>query len=202
MLAIQRSGALANIELSHGGKYGGLVSIGGECTDNRTSYGPSEEILVTGEHVHEMGKEMILHIVECYGKAAAMCVNAGFDMVMVHAAHGWLLNQFLSLAENRRTDEYGGSQPENRARFLLMVLDEVRRVVGPGFPIELRMNGDDLIDGAMTPEDYIQLARIVEDKVDLNQCFLRLSRKRGAVCADTPVDVFGAWMQCISGGGY
>ena len=166
VLAIQRSGALANIELSHGGKYGGLMSIAGEGTANRTAYGPSEEDLPTGEHVYEMSKEMILHIVGCFGRAAAMCKASGFDMVMVHAAHGWLFNQFLSPSENRRTDEFGGNL-ENRARFLLMALDEVRRAVGPGFPIELRMNGDDFLAGAMTREDYIELAQIVESKVDL-----------------------------------
>lgn len=166
VLAIQRSGALANIELSHGGKYGGLVSIAGEETASRKAYGPSEEDLPTGEHVYEMGKELIMHIVKSYGNAAALCKKAGFDMVMVHAAHGWLFNQFLSPLENKRTDEFGGSL-FNRARFLMLALDEVRKVVGPGFPIELRLNGDDFMEGAMTRDEYIELAKMLEDKVDL-----------------------------------
>lgn len=166
VLAIQRSGALANIELSHGGKYGGLMSIAGEETATRKAYGPSEEDLPTGEHVYEMSKELIMHIVERYENAAKMCKKAGFNMVMVHAAHGWLFNQFLSPLENRRTDEFGGSLA-NRARFLMLALDAVRSAVGPGFPIELRLNGDDFIKGAMTREEYIELAQMLEDKVDL-----------------------------------
>ena len=163
---IKRHGALANIELSHGGKYGGIVSVAGELKEGKTAYGPSEETLTTGEHVYEMPKEKIQELVEYYGKAAQMAKRAGFDMVNVHAAHGWLFSQFLSPIQNNRTDEYGGSF-QNRARFLLEALDEVRRIVGPGFPIEIRMNGDDLVEGGLHLDDYVALAQLVEDKVDL-----------------------------------
>ncbi len=163
---IKRHGALANIELSHGGKYGGIVSVAGELKEGKVAYGPSEEHLASGEHVYEMPKEMIQSLVCAYGKAAGMAKRAGFDMVNVHAAHGWLFSQFLSPLQNHRTDEYGGSL-ENRARFFLEALDEVRRVVGPGFPIEVRMNGDDFVAGGLHLEDYIEFARLIEDKVDL-----------------------------------
>lgn len=163
---IKRHGALANIELSHGGKYGGLVSVGGEAKEGKTAYGPSEEFLSTGEHIHEMPKEMIKDLEKYYGKAAIMAKRAGFDMVNVHAAHGWLFSQFLSPAQNHRTDEYGGCL-ENRARFFLETLDEVRRCLGPGFPIEVRMNGDDFVEGGMHLEDYVALAQLIEPKVDL-----------------------------------
>lgn len=163
---IKRHGALANIELSHGGKYGGLVSVGGESKEGKIAYGPSEEILPTGEHIYEMPKEMIKELVSYYGKAAVMAKRAGFDMVNVHAAHGWLFSQFLSPLQNHRTDEYGGSL-ENRARFFLEALDEVRRQVGPNFPIECRLNGDDFVEGALHLEDYVQVAKMIEDKVDL-----------------------------------
>jgi thioredoxin reductase len=113
-----------------------------------------------------MGREMILDIVKAYGKAAKLCKNARFDMVMIHAAHGWLFNQFLSPLQNKRDDEFGGSL-ENRARFLMLALDEVRKAVGPNIPIELRLNGDDFIKGAMSEEDYKELAEIVQHKVDL-----------------------------------
>ncbi|MBM6990351.1 MAG: FAD-dependent oxidoreductase [Mobilibacterium timonense] len=165
-MAIKRHGALANIELSHGGKYGGLNSIGGEGTADRTSYGPSEEDLPTGEHVYEMPVELIQHIVKAYGIAAKRVKDCGFDMINVHAGHGWLFNQFLSPVQNHRTDEFGGSL-ENRARFLMMALDECRKAVGPRFPIEVRMNGDDFMKGGMTLEDYVELAKLIEDKVDL-----------------------------------
>lgn len=166
VLAIKRAGALANIELSHGGKFGGLISIAGEETAERKSYGPSEEFHSSGEQVHEMSRELIGHIVSQYGRAAERVKNAGFDMLMIHAGHGWLFNQFLSPKENRRCDEFGGSL-ENRARFLMMVLEKIRKVVGPGFPVELRMNGDDFIEGGMHLSHYLELAKMVQDKVDL-----------------------------------
>ena len=164
--AINRHGAIANIELSHGGKFAGITSIGGDVLNDNVAYGPSEETLPTGEHVYEMPKEIINEIINSYGKAAAKAKRAGFEMVMVHAAHGWLFNQFLSPAENRRTDEFGGSL-ENRARFLILALDEVRSAVGPGFPIQLRLNGDDFTKGGIHLEDYKELAKILDSKVDL-----------------------------------
>ena len=163
---IKRRGALANIELSHGGKYGGLVSVGGDVKDGKVAYGPSEEVLPTGEHVYEMSKEMIHELVKYYGQAAIMAKRAGFDMVNVHAAHGWLFSQFLSPLQNHRTDEYGGSL-ENRARFFLETLDEVRACVGKDFPIEVRMNGDDFVEGGMHLDDYVEFAKLIEDKVNL-----------------------------------
>ena len=163
---IQHHGALANIELSHGGKYAGISSVAGDAKVPRKAYGPSYEELPTGEIVYEMPKELIKELVAYYGKAAAMAKTAGFDMVNVHAAHGWLFSQFFSPEQNKRTDEYGGSL-ENRVRFFLEVLDEVRRVVGRGFPIEVRLNGDDFVEGALHLEDYVEIAKMIEDKVDL-----------------------------------
>ncbi len=163
---VKRHGALVNIELSHGGKYGGLVSMGGDLKEGKKAFGPSEEDLATGEHVYEMPKEMIQKIVGHYGNAARMAKRAGFDMVNVHGGHGWLFSQFLSPTQNKRTDEYGGSL-ENRARFFLEALDAVRKEVGPGFPIEVRINGDDFMEGGMHLEDAIELAKLIESRVDL-----------------------------------
>lgn len=164
--AITRYGAVANIELSHGGKYAGLASIGGHKKERRPAYGPSHDILPSGEEVLEMPQRLIYEILDAYGAAADVAKRAGFGMVMVHAGHGWLFNQFLSPLENRRKDESGGSL-ENRARFLLMALDRVRQAVGPGFPIQIRMNGDDFTEGGLHLEDYKELARMVESRVDL-----------------------------------
>lgn len=164
--AITRHGAVANIELSHGGKYAGLASIGGTEKERRPAYGPSHEVTANGEEVLEMPQELIYEILDAYGNAADVAKRAGFGMVMVHAGHGWLFNQFLSPAENRRRDEFGGSL-ENRARFLMMALDRVRQAVGPSFPIEIRMNGEDFVERGMHLDEYKELARMVEDKVDL-----------------------------------
>lgn len=163
--AIHNAGAYANIQLSHGGKYGGLVSVGGDQDGCEVAYGPSHEMTPAGE-VQEMPKELILEIVESYKTGAKLCKDCGFDMVQVHAAHGWLFSQFLSPVMNQRTDEFGGSL-ENRARFLMMALDAVREGVGSRFPIEIRISGDDLTDVGLGLEDCVKVAKMVEDKVDL-----------------------------------
>lgn len=163
--AIHNAGAYANIQLSHGGMYGGLASVGGDVETCSTAYGPSDMTMPAGE-VKEMPAEMIYEIIESYGKAAKLCKETGFDMVQVHAAHGWLFSQFLSPVWNKRTDEFGGSL-ENRARFFCMAVDEVRKAVGPQFPIEARISGDDLTDKGLGLEDCIRVARMIDDKVDL-----------------------------------
>lgn len=163
--AIHNAGAYANIQLSHGGKYGGLASVGGDQDCCSIAYGPSHEITPQGE-VFEMPKELILEIVESYKKAAKLCKDCGFDMVQVHAAHGWLFSQFLSPVMNKRTDEFGVSL-ENRVRFLMMALDAVREAVGPHFPIELRLSGDDMTEIGLNLDDCIKVAKMVDDKVNL-----------------------------------
>ncbi len=163
--AIHNAGAYANIQLSHGGMYGGLASVGGEVSVCEKAYGPSEMDMPAG-HVYEMPKELIYEIIESYGKAAKLCKDVGYDMLMVHAAHGWLFSQFLSPVLNKRTDEFGGSL-ENRVRFLSLTLDAVRKAVGPGFPIECRLNGDDFTEIGLDLEEYIKVAVMIQDKVDM-----------------------------------
>ncbi|MGI6071041.1 MAG: FAD-dependent oxidoreductase [Blautia sp.] len=163
--AIHNAGAYANIQLSHGGMYGGLASVGGDVDTCRVAYGPSHMQMPAGE-VQEMPREMIYEIIDSYKKSAKLCKETGFDMVQVHAAHGWLFSQFLSPVWNKRTDEFGGSL-ENRARFFLMALDAVREGVGPHFPIEARISGDDFSEIGLGLEDCIKVAQMIDDKVDL-----------------------------------
>ena len=99
-----------------------------------------------GLPVKELTEELIADIVAAYGNCAGLAKRAGFEMIMVHGGHGWLINQFLSPYFNHRTDKYGGSL-ENRVRFAQEVLDSVRKAVGPGFPIEFRMSGSELFEG-------------------------------------------------------
>jgi 2,4-dienoyl-CoA reductase-like NADH-dependent reductase (Old Yellow Enzyme family)/thioredoxin reductase len=167
--AIHQYGALASIELSHGGMECDPVFLGG-----RNPIGPSATTVDIGfreggEHivrVEEMSEALMLEIAEAYGAAAARVKLAGFDLLMLHAAHGWLLAQFLSPLINKRTDKYGGSL-DNRARFPLMVIESIRDRVGRDFPIELRMGGSELAPGGYGLDDAIALAKLVEDKVDL-----------------------------------
>jgi len=90
----------------------------------------------------EMTLKDIQHVVEAFGEAARRAKEAGFDAVQIHAAHGYLLSQFLSPAFNRRRDQHGGSV-ENRARALIEVMDRVRAAVGPDFPVLVKLNYQD-----------------------------------------------------------
>jgi 2,4-dienoyl-CoA reductase-like NADH-dependent reductase (Old Yellow Enzyme family)/thioredoxin reductase len=165
--SIKRHGALANVELSHGGKYAGVDLAKNLGARTHVRYGPSAEMLPDGSKIEEMPKELIHEIVEAFGKGAALVKRAGFDMVFVHGGHGWLIQQFFSPASNKRTDEYGCDTIENRARFALEVLDSIRAAVGPGFPIEFRMSGEEHIPGGYNVDDAIQFAKLLESKIDL-----------------------------------
>lgn len=111
-------------------------------------------------------KEEIQEIVKKYGEAAKRAQTAGFDAVEIHAGHGYLISQFLSPTMNRRTDEFGGC-PENRARFAKMVMEEVRRQVGPFFPILCRISADELTEGGNTLEDTKELLTYFQEEADI-----------------------------------
>ena len=157
--AVRRHGAIASMELSHGGMFA--------LTDGPT-WGPvdvSEDgVLIT----QKMTKTMIGGLLELYAKAAALCRDAGFEMLLIHAGHGWLLEQFLSPSTNKRDDEYGGTL-QNRAKLALEVIDAVRSAVGPDFPLELRMSAEEYLDDGYTFKDAIEFAKLAEDKIDMLQ---------------------------------
>ncbi|KQY76632.1 oxidoreductase [Microbacterium sp. Root1433D1] len=91
-------------------------------------------------------------VVEAFAAAARRAVDAGFDVLEIHGAHGYLLHQFLSPLSNLRDDEYGGSL-ENRARLLLRVIDAVREAAGDDLPLFVRISATDHADGGFTPEE-------------------------------------------------
>ena len=119
-----------------------------------------------GQPVALTGEE-IVDIVRRFGICAAALKQAGFTGVQVHAAHGYLLSQFLSPRSNQRTDEYGG-ELANRARVLLDVVARVREAVGPKFPVAVKLNSADFQKGGFDFEDSLQVARWLQDAgVDL-----------------------------------
>ena len=164
--AISRHGAVASVELSHSGQYAGTYLVDKDKKKGLTQYGPSDWVRPDGIPVKALTKAQIDDIVRAYGDTAALAKRAGFQMVMVHCGHGWLINQFLSPAFNHRTDEYGGNF-ENRIRFARQVLESVRKAVGPGFPIEMRMSGAEFFEGGYTLEDGVKIAQALEDLADL-----------------------------------
>ena len=164
--AIKRHGAIPSLELSHSGQYAGTYLADKNKKASLAQWGPSAHIRPDGVEVKELDKAMIDEIVAAYGETAANAKRAGFEMLMVHAGHGWLINQFLSPLFNHRTDEYGGSF-ENRVRFAREVLTAVRKAVGPWFPIELRMSGDEFVEGGYHLDEGVRIAQALEDLVDI-----------------------------------
>lgn len=160
--AIRRHGAIASIEIDHGGGKANPM-----FTSDHISHGPSAKE-VNGYTVEPMSIELIHEVVESYGKGAAIAKMAGFQMVTLHAGHGWLINQFLSPLTNQRTDEYGGSF-ENRCRFMLEVIESIRKHCGCDFPIEVRMSGTELADelGGYNLAGGVEIAKVLDGKVDL-----------------------------------
>lgn len=164
--AVARHGAVPSVELSHSGQYAGTYLVDKDKKKGLAQFGPSDWTRPDGIPVKALTVEQIQDIVKAYGDTAALAKRAGFQMVMIHAGHGWLINQFLSPAFNRRTDAYGDSF-ENRLRFAWEVLKCVRAAVGPGFPIELRMSGAELFEGGYDLAEGCKIAHCLEDLVDL-----------------------------------
>ena len=167
---IKAGGAIASIQLNHGGRQAVSQLNGG-----RNPIGPSAMVGIftedrrRGEQViEEMSLAMIDEVIDHFAAAAFRAKTAGFDMVMVHAGHGWLISQFISPAVNTRTDEYGGSL-ENRCRFGIRVIDAIRERCGADFPVEWRISASDLVPGGLEIADAVRYAQIMQDKVDLLQ---------------------------------
>jgi 2,4-dienoyl-CoA reductase-like NADH-dependent reductase (Old Yellow Enzyme family)/NADPH-dependent 2,4-dienoyl-CoA reductase/sulfur reductase-like enzyme len=167
---IKAGGAIASIQLNHGGRQAVSWLNGG-----RNPIGPTAQVGIftedrrRGEQViEEMTHDMIDEVIDHFAAAAFRAKTAGFDMVMVHAGHGWLISQFVSPAVNKRTDEYGGSL-ENRCRFGIRVIEAIKERCGADFPIEWRISASDLVPGGLEIADAIKYAQIMQDKVDLLQ---------------------------------
>jgi 2,4-dienoyl-CoA reductase-like NADH-dependent reductase (Old Yellow Enzyme family)/thioredoxin reductase len=162
--AIHAHNAAASIELDHGGGLCDPVFV----KDGRPR-GPSDMTHSWGDRVYGLTVSEIEEIAAAFGRAAETVKACGFDMLMIHGGHGWLLHQFLSPVTNIRTDEYGGSI-ENRMRFSLLVIDRVREAVGKDFPIEFRMSADERLPpefGGYGAETGLRIAELLDGKVDL-----------------------------------
>ena len=164
--AIRRHGAMPSLELSHSGMFAGTYMTDKSKQKNMNQWGPSDTVRADGVEVKGLTRELIDEIVKSYGDVAAMAKRAGFEMIMIHGGHGWLINQFLSPLFNTRTDEYGGSL-ENRCRFAKEVLTAVRDAVGPRFPIEFRMSGSEFCEGGYDLSDGVEIAKQLEEYVDI-----------------------------------
>jgi len=164
--AIRRHGAIPSLELSHSGQFAGTYMTDKSKQHGLAQWGPSDGVRADGVPVRALTHEMIDEIVAAYGHVAGLAKRAGFEMLMIHGGHGWLINQFLSPLFNHRTDEYGGSL-ENRCRFAIRVLKAVREAVGPFFPIEFRLSGAEFCEGGYDVDEGVRIAQQLEPYIDL-----------------------------------
>ncbi|HOJ23002.1 MAG TPA: FAD-dependent oxidoreductase [Armatimonadota bacterium] len=150
-------GALIGPQLFHAGRQTSAAVTGTQPV------APSAVTCATvGEEPRALSVEEIQTIVDAFGQAARRAKEAGFDFVELHGAHGYLLMQFLSPLTNTRDDAYGGSR-EKRMRFLEEVVRATRDAVGAGFPIIVRLSGDELLPNGLKMEDTIAIARRLEE---------------------------------------
>jgi 2,4-dienoyl-CoA reductase-like NADH-dependent reductase (Old Yellow Enzyme family) len=144
-LQLAHGGCRANFDLS------GLEPIGPSAVEK------------DGQPICRMADgEDIAAIVSAFTRAAELSKRAGFDAIQIHAAHGFLLSQFLSPAFNKRTDEFGG-ELANRARLLLQVVYRVREAVGPEYPVLIKINSEDFLDGGMSCAEAVEVSALLEE---------------------------------------
>jgi 2,4-dienoyl-CoA reductase-like NADH-dependent reductase (Old Yellow Enzyme family) len=128
--------------------------------------GPSA-LDIEGLQCAGMSIDEVQELPDMYARMALHAKTAGFSGVHIHAGHGFLFNQFLSPLFNHRTDEYGGSV-EARFNIVHKVIDEVRRAVGPTFPIGIKINSTDKLEGGITNDDALEVVRILDQtSIDL-----------------------------------
>ncbi len=153
---LHAGGSKASIQLGHGGGHTRRDISGEEPIAPSAIPHSVFELRRSIVVPQEMSRERIEQTTRAYVAAAARAQQAGFDMVELHAAHGYLISQFLCPAENRRADDYGGSLG-NRARFGLDIVRRIKAEV-PGLPVVFRMNGDDYMPDGMPAEEALQVA--------------------------------------------
>jgi 2,4-dienoyl-CoA reductase (NADPH2) len=155
--AIHDGGAKAAVQLNHAGRYNSSFFLGG-----RKPVAPSPVACrMTRETPKELGAQEIQDTIRRFGLAAERVQKAGFDLVEILAGTGYLISEFLSPLTNKRTDEYGGSL-ENRMRFGLDVVREVKSRLSNDFPVLIRLNGNDFMEGGIGPEDLLAFGASLE----------------------------------------
>ncbi|HEY5406243.1 MAG TPA: NADH:flavin oxidoreductase/NADH oxidase [Ginsengibacter sp.] len=174
---MEEHGAVPGIQLAHAGRKASHLSPwkGARALEKNEgaweTFAPSALPYKDGDQLPKaMSKDDIKKLIEDFTIAAERALEAGFKVFEIHAAHGYLINEFLSPISNKRTDEYGGSF-ENRVRILVEIVDAVRKIITDELPLFVRISSSDWVDGGWTIEDSIQLSKILKDEsVDLMDC--------------------------------
>lgn len=153
----KKSGRIA-LQLVHGGRQCFPSMLGEE-----QPLAPSEVYEPTLKITpRAMRDEEIWRIIEAFGDAARRAMYAGFDGIQIHGAHGYLVNNFLSPHTNKRTDYWGGDE-ERRFHFLEEVFKAIRKEVGDHYPIMIKLNSADFVEGGLTVEESLKIAKRLED---------------------------------------
>jgi len=152
---IKQEGSIPAMQLHHAGRQTSAKVIG----TKPKAPSPIPCPTIKGE-VEPLSKEQIQLLVRLFGEGARRAKEAGFELIEVHGAHGYLVNQFLSPFSNTRTDEYGGST-ENRARFAKEIVLELRKVLGPDFPISFKISAEEFVPNGLTTEESIRIIQIL-----------------------------------------
>lgn len=156
---IRQRGAKAEFELCHCGQFA-VVEEGDYAI------GPVSFVRNDGTEVRAMDEKMMDEIADKFAKSACDAKEYGFDGVLLHFGHGWLPAQFLSPYFNKRKDEYGGSF-ENRIKFPMMIVDRVRQAVGRDYMLDMRISGEEHIEGGMEIDEVAEFIKRIEDKIDM-----------------------------------
>lgn len=178
---IQRYGAKAICQLQHPGRQAAIPRHNYMSSTDRViklPWSAGHEIVYAnaeekGKAVRAMTTEEVLDMINTFAEAAWRVKQAGFDGVELHAAHGYLLSDFMSPYLNKRTDRFGGSF-ENRMRFVLAICSEIKARCGKDFPLLVRYSVDEWVEGGRGLEESIEVAKVLEeagvDMLDLSQC--------------------------------
>ncbi len=175
---VKAQGSVPAIQIAHAGRkastdapWRGGGALSPEQGGWRPIYAPSAIPFSDASPVpEELDARGIKRIIDSFAATARRALNAGFELVELHGAHGYLANSFLSPLSNRRTDQYGGSF-ENRTRFVRELVEATRKVWPERLPLFLRISASDWAEGGWTVEDSIALARMVKPMgVDLIDC--------------------------------
>lgn len=171
---LEQQGAVAGIQLAHAGRKascevpwkGGKQIRSGEHSWQPVAPSPLP-FYETDRSPKELSKEEIQQVIAGFKAAARRVLAAGYKVIEIHAAHGYLINEFLSPLSNKRTDEYGNSF-HNRARLLVEIIEAVQQSWPAQYPLFVRISASDWTEGGWTIEDSVQLATILKNKgVDL-----------------------------------
>jgi 2,4-dienoyl-CoA reductase-like NADH-dependent reductase (Old Yellow Enzyme family) len=179
------NGAKICLQIGNAGRQTSREVLGG-----KTAQAPSA--IESDHHTREMTVDEIYEAIDAFGEAARRTQEAGFDSVQFHAAHGYLLAQFLSPYTNRRTDEWGGN-PENRMRFLIRTYEKARAAVGKDYPILVKLSVDEGLKNGITIDEACntvkKLTQLGFDAIEISG---GINRETGfLVCrGDIPIDLF------------